>query len=131
MISSILNWLFSSILSWIFGLIVAAVICLIAFPIGIIGLTFNQGITKHSQIDQAIKKAQSEGYIINYDKVKALRNSANSDIESGFWGLFIMFIVYILIFLFIPKFFVASLWGLLPLFVGLLGGFIVPSLDPF
>lgn len=127
MLSSIV----SSILNWFFGLIVAIIICVIAFPIGVIGFSFNQGITKHSQIDQAIKKARSEGYVIDYNKVQKFRDSANSDIASGFIGLFILLIVYVLIFLFIPKFFVASLWGLLPLVMGLLGGFMVPDPDPF
>jgi hypothetical protein len=121
---------FASIAKYISGLAIAAVVCVIAFPIGMLGYSLNQGLTKHSQIDEAIKKARSDGYSIDYRKVQKFRAEANSDVQVAFTGMFVMLVIYVLIFIFLPKFFLTSLWGLAPLAMGIFGMFYIPDINP-
>lgn len=119
---------FASIISWIIGLIAVVIVCVIAFPISMVGYAFNRGISHHLQISDAINKAQKEGNYIDWNKVKNYRASANDDLKGGFVGIVIMVVIYLLIFMFLPKFSLASLWGLIPFGIGLLGGFLIPDL---
>ena len=89
-----LSALFDLISKYIVGLFWAVVICIVAFPIGVIGLCIHE------------------------------RN-----FKAGFTGIFIMFVIYVLIYMFVPKFFLISLLGLIPLILGIFGLFVIPDLD--
>jgi cadmium resistance protein CadD (predicted permease) len=128
MIANFFTNLLVSIGSWILGLIVVVIVCIIAFPIGCVGYALNQGITKHSQINSAIEKAKREGHFIDWNKVNNFRASANEDLKGGYVGMGIMGVIYFLIFIFVPKFFLVSLWGLLPFGLGLCGSFMIPDI---
>jgi hypothetical protein len=131
MIANFFTNLFISIISWVVGLILVAIICLIALPIGMIGYSLSQGISKHSQINSAIEKAKRKGHYIDWNKVNNYRASANDDLQGGYIGMGIMGVIYLLIFIFAPQFFVHSLWGFVPFGLGLFGLFMIPDIDPF
>lgn len=125
MISNLLNY----IGSWIFDIIKVAIVCVLAYPIAMIGYALHKGIRMNSLLNKTIKELKTKGESINWNKVNQVRADANKQLIVGYIGIAIMAISYVLILVFVPDFFKFSLLALIPFGLGLFGLFLIPSVD--